>query len=103
MTKMIDKDSVRLAIEKALLNAPAQYPYFEMMNKSFIIQTGQNSFVEENLLGTEPVRRLTLCMKTNEEFRRKSNMGAIHYQTIGLEWLDKTPGNGVPVVALLST
>ena len=63
--KLIVKDSVRLSIEKALLNAPAHYPYIEMMNKSFIIQAGQNSFVKENLFGTEPVRRLTLCMTTN--------------------------------------
>ena len=30
---MIVKDSVRLPIEKALINAPAHYPYIEMMNK----------------------------------------------------------------------
>ena len=97
VTKLIVKDSVPLSIEKALLNAPAHYPYIEMMNKSFIIQAGQNSFVKENLFGTEPVRRLTLCMTTNEQFRGKSNMDAYQYQTFGLERLEITSGNGVPV------
>ena len=64
--------------------------------KSLIIQAGQNSFVK-NLFGAEPVRRLTLSMTTNEEFRRKSNMDAFHYQTFGLERLEITPGDGVPV------
>ena len=97
VTKLIVKDSVRLSMEKALLNAPAHYPYIEMLNKSFIIQAGQNSFVKENLFGTEPVRRLTLCMTTNEQFRGKSNMDAFHYQTFGLVRLEITRGNGVPV------
>ena len=49
VAKLNLKFSVRLSIEKALLNAPAQCPYIELMNKSFIIQAGQNSFVKENL------------------------------------------------------
>ena len=96
-TKLIVKDSVRSSIERALLNAPVLYPYIEMMNKSFIIQTGQNSFVKENLFGTESVRRLTLCMTTNEQFRGRSNMDALHYQTFRLERLEIIRGNGVPV------
>ena len=97
LTKLIVKDSVRLSIEKALLSAPAHYPYIEMMNKSFIIEAGSNSFVKENLFGTEPVRRLALCMTTNEQFREKSNMDALHSQTFGLERREITRGNGVPV------
>ena len=97
VTKIIVKDSVRLSIEKALLNAPAQYSYIKMMNKSFIIQAGQNSFVKENLFRTKRVRRLTLCMTIHEQFRGKSSMDAFHYQIIGLERLEITRGNGVPV------
>ena len=58
--KLILKGSVRLSTEKALMNAPAPYPFIEIMKKSFILQIGQNSFVKENLFGTDPVRRLTL-------------------------------------------
>ena len=54
VSNLILKDSVRLSIEKALINAPPHYPYFEMMNKSFIIQAGQNSFVKEIFLEQIP-------------------------------------------------
>ena len=46
VTKLILKDSVRLPIEKALINAPAHYPYIEMMNKSFVIQSEKKQFSE---------------------------------------------------------
>ena len=82
-TKLTLKDSVRLSIEKALINAPAHYPYIEMMDKSFIIQAGQNSFVEENLFGTDPVRRLTLCMATNEQFRGKGTLTLFNINHLG--------------------
>ena len=97
VTKLILMDSVRLSIEKALINAPAHYPYIEMMNKSFIIQAGQNSFVKENLFGTDPVRRLTLCMATNEQFRGTRDTDPFHYQAFGLQRLEITRGNGVAI------
>ena len=50
VTKMVVKDTVRMSIEKALVCGPAHYPYIETLNKSFIIQAGQNSFVKENIL-----------------------------------------------------
>ena len=97
VTKLILKDSVRLSIGKALINAPAHYPYIEMMKKSFIIQAGQNSFVKETLLGTDPVRRLTLCVATNEQFRGTRDTDPFHYQPFGLQRLEITRGNGVPL------
>ena len=97
VTKLILKDSVRLSIEKALINAPAHYPYIELMNKCFIIQAGQNSFVKENLFGTDPVRRLTLCMATNEQFRGTMDTDLSRYQPFGLQRLEITRGNGVPI------
>ena len=97
VTKLVVKDSVRLSIEKALISGPAHYPYIETLNKSFIIQAGQNSFIKENIFGTEPVRRLTLCMATNEQFRGTGNKDAFHYKPFGLQRLEITRGNGVPV------
>ena len=97
VTKMVVKDSVRMSIEKALVSGPAHYPYIETLNKSFIIQAGQNSFVKENIFGTEPVRRPTLCMTTNEQFRGTRNADAFPYKPFGLQRLEITRGNGVPV------
>ena len=41
--KITVTESVRLSIERALLKAPARYPYIESLCKSFIMQSGQNS------------------------------------------------------------
>ena len=54
--KVVVTDSVKLSIEKALLKSSAIYPYIEYLNKSFIIQAGQNCSVKENVFGTEPIR-----------------------------------------------
>ena len=95
VTKLILKDSVRLSIEKELINAPAHYLYIEMLNKSFIIQAGQKFC--ENLFGTDPVRRLTLCMATNGQFRGTMDTDPSHYQPFELQRLEITRGNGVPI------
>ena len=62
-----------------------------------MIQAGQNCFVKENLFGTDPVRRLTLCMATNERFRGTREPDLFHYQPFGLQRLEITRGNGVPI------
>ena len=67
--KVVVTDSVKLSIEKALVKSSAIYPYIENLSKSYIIQAGQNCFVKENVFGTEPIRRLTLCMVKNSLFR----------------------------------
>ena len=40
--KVVVTDSVNLSIEKTLVKSSAIYPYIETLNKSFIIQAGQN-------------------------------------------------------------
>ena len=59
LNKVVLSDSVKMSIERALLKSPAVYPYIENLNKSFIIQAGQNCF-KENIFGTKPIRRLTM-------------------------------------------
>ena len=68
-----------------------------MMNKSFIIQAGQITFVNENLFGTTLVRQQTLCMATSEQFRGTKDTGPFHYQPFGLQRLEITQGNGVQI------
>ena len=69
VNKVVLSDAVKDSTERALTKSPAVYPYIESLNKSFIIQAGQNCFVTEKNLGTEPVRRLTFCMVKNKFFR----------------------------------
>ena len=66
--KVVVTDSVKLSIEKVLVKISAIYPYIENLNRSFIIKAGQNCFVKENVFGTEPIRRLILCMVKNSLF-----------------------------------
>ena len=69
VNKVVLSDAVKISIETALTKSPAFYPYIESLNKSFIIQAGQTCFVKGTIFGTEPVRRLTLCMVRNKFFR----------------------------------
>ena len=90
-------ESVRLSIERALTKAPARYPYIESLCKSFIIQAGQNSFIKESIFGTEPIRRLTLCMVPNAQFRGSYSTNPFDYQKFDLERIEIVRGNGLPI------
>ena len=67
--KIVLADTVKLSIKRALTKSCAVDPYIENSTKSFIIQSGQICFVKENIFGTEPIRRLTMCMVRNRFFR----------------------------------
>ena len=96
--KVVVTDSVKLSIERALLKSEAIYPYIESLNKSFIIQAGQNCFIKENIFGTEPIRRLTLCMVKNSLFRSTPlNETPFSYQKFNLQRVEIQRGNGVPL------
>ena len=69
VNKVVLSDAVQVSIERALTKTPAVYPYIESLKESFIIQAGQNCFIKENIFGSEPVRRLTLCKVRNKFIR----------------------------------
>ena len=95
--KITVTESVRLSIERALLKAPARYPYIESLCKSFIMQSGQNSFVKESIFGTEPIKRLTLCMVANDKFRGSKNSNPFLYNKYDLKRIEIIRGNGLPI------
>ena len=95
--KITVTESVRLSIERALLTAPARYPYIESLCKIFIMQSGQNSFVKESIFGTEPIRRLTLCMVANDKFRGSMNSNPFLYNKYDLKRIEIIRGNGLPI------
>ena len=98
VNKIVLSDSVRVSIEKALLKSDAVYPYIESLNKSFITQAGQNCFVKENIFGTEPIRRLTLCMVRNKFFRGSTiECTPFRYKKFNLSKVEIQRGNGVPI------
>ena len=98
VNKIVLSDSVKISIERALVKSPAVYPYIESLNKSFIIQAGQNCFVKENVFGTEPIRRVTLCMVKNKFFRGTSfECTPFQYNQFNLSKVEVQRGNGVPI------
>ena len=98
LNKVVLSDSVKMSIERALSKSPAVYPYIGNLNKSFIIQAGQNCFVKENIFGTEPIRRLTMCMVRNSHFRGTTIASTpFPYGIFGLKKVEIQRGNGVPI------
>ena len=96
--KVVVTDSVKLSFEKTLLESCAIYPYIESLNKSFIIQAGQNCFIKEKVFGTEPIRRLSLCMVKNSLFRSTPlNHSPFSYQKFGFQRVENQRSNGVPL------
>ena len=97
VTKITLTESVRLSIERALTKVPARYPYTESLCKSFIIQAGQNLFVKEPIFGTQSIRRLTLCMIPNAQFRGLNSTIPFDYQKIDLKGMEIVRSNGLPI------
>ena len=98
LRRAVVTDSVKLSIQKALVKSSAIYPYIENLNKRLIIQESQNCFVKENVFGTEPIRRLTLCMVKNSLLRCTAlNYLLFSYQKFNLQRIEIQRGNGVPL------
>ena len=98
VNKIVLSDTVKLSIERALTKSCAVYPYLENSTKSFIIQSGQNCFVKENIFGTEPIRRLTMCMVRNRFFRGTTTASTpFSYEKFDLQKVELLRGNGLPI------
>ena len=98
VNKIVLSDTVKLSIERALTKSCAVYPYIENSTKSFIIQSGQNCFVKENIFGTEPIPRLTMCMVRNRFFRGTTTASTpFSYEKFDLQKVELLRGNGLPI------
>ena len=98
VNKIVLSETVKLSIERALTKSCAVYPYIESTTKSFIIQSGQNCFVKENIFGTEPIRRITLCMVRNRFFRGATTASTpFRYEKFDLQRVELLRGNGLPI------
>ena len=65
VNKVVSSDAVKVSIERPLTRNPAACPYFESLNKSFIIQTRQNCFIKENIF------RHRTCDETDSLYGQK--------------------------------
>ena len=78
-------DDVVSAIEKTLLSSPASYPHLETNKKTFLASTGLQSWKQEDVFNTEPIRRLAICLNTNEEFLGSKQLNSFHFPKFNLE------------------
>ena len=98
--KMTLNDTVVSAIEKKLLSSPASYPYFQ---KTFLASTGLHSWKQEDIFAREPIRRLAICLNTNEAFLGNNRRNPLHFRKFNLEQI-YVYRNGLPVaVSPIST
>ena len=94
--KMALNDDVMSAIEKTLFSSPASYPYFENITKTFLASAGLYSWKKEDIFSREPIRRLAICLNTNEAFFKLNRLNPLHYRKFGLEQI-YIYRNGLPV------
>ena len=94
--KMTLNDDVVSAIEKTLLSSPASYPYLENITKTFLASTGLPSWKQEDLFSREPIRRLAICLNTNEAFLGSKQLNLFHFRKSNLEQIC-IYRNGLPV------
>ena len=83
--KMTLNGDVMSAIEKILLSSRASHPYFESITKTFLASTGLHSWNQEDIFSRESIRRLAICLNTNEAFLGNNRLNPFHYRKIGLE------------------
>ena len=91
--KMTLNDEVGSAIEKAF---PAAYPYFETLTETFLASTGLHSWKQEDIFAREQIRRLAMCLNTNEAFLGDNMQNPFHFQKFELERIN-IYRNGLPV------
>ena len=89
-------DEVVSAIEKTLLTSPAVYPYFETLTKTSLASTGLQSWKQEDIFAREPIRRLAICLNTNEAILGNNMENPFHFQNFDLQQI-YIFCNGLPV------
>ena len=94
--KMTLNDDVVSAIEKTLLSSPASCPYLETITKTFLASAGLQSWKQDDVFGREPIRRLAICLNTNEAFLGSKLLNPFHYRKFNLEQIC-IYRNGLPV------
>ena len=81
---MTVSDNVVGAIEKTLLKTRAIYSYNEVITKTFLATTGQQSWKHEDIFTKEPIRRVTIALCVGAAFIGTNTANPFHYQKFGL-------------------
>ena len=71
-------------IKYQLTHQPACYNFMETIAGKFITPSGQNQFIQKNVLSNAPTRRIAIAMNTNSLFIGHFQENPFHYQKFGL-------------------
>ena len=82
--KMTVSDDVVGAIEKTLLKTPAIYRYNEVINKTFLATTSQQSWKHEDIFIKGPIRRVIVALCVCTAFIGTNNANPFHYRIFSL-------------------
>ena len=74
-------------IKYQLTHQPACYNFMETIARTFIIPSGQNQFIQENVFNNAPIRRVAIAMNTNSAFTGHFQENPFLYQKFGLREL----------------
>ena len=69
----------------------------ETITKTFLASTGLQSWKQEDVFSWEPIRRLAICLSTNEAFLGSKQLNPFHFCKFNLEQIC-IYRNGLPVV-----
>ena len=85
--RVVVNEVYRQTIKYQLTHQPACYKFMETISRTFIIPSGQNQFVQENVFNNAPIRIIAIAMNTNSSFTGDFQENHFHYRKFGLREL----------------
>ncbi len=90
-------ESVHTAAQRTLLKWPARSNYTEVKSITFVIPTGKNQFIREDIFNSEPIRRVVLGLCPNTIFSGVWNSNPLQFDKHNLRMV-RLIRTGVPIV-----
>ena len=84
---MVVNEVYHQTVKYQLTHQPVCYNFIETIARTFIIPSGQNQFIQENVFNNAPTRRVAIAMNTNSAFTGYFQENPFHYQKFGLREL----------------
>ena len=100
--RVIVNEVYRQTIKYQLTHQPACYNFMETIARTFIIPSGQNQFIQENVFNNAPIRRIAIAMNTNTAFTGHFQENPFHNQKFGLRELRIVRGD-IAIVSVDTT
>ena len=86
-------------IRYQLTHQHSYYNFMETIGRTFIISSGQNQCIQENVSNNAPIRRIAIAMHTNSAFTGHFQENLFHYQKNGLRELRIIQG-GIAIISV---